>query len=482
MRPLPIRTILASAGIVAIAGISAPAISAASQRLSSTVSTKNEADTAFVFLNQVTTGNGGGLSGQVGPSPYGTVASSGVFGVFGPSSTTDFGSGVVGLSSTGYGVVGEAVGGTYAAVYGQNYSAFGGPGVQGVSAGNGVVGQSSKTNAIVGQTTQTSSSTSAGVLGQDLANDGLFNDGVLGTTTNGGYGVEGDSSSDALGGVEGVATTGFGVRGNASGTNAAVLGYNSDTASNGGGPGSETEAGVYAESANGTGLYSYSTNFFGGEVENDSGVSTFEVINDTGTGNPIILYNKETNTFPFYVSATGNITSAGYVVSKGGGTLAKTRNPSSDLVTYGAQQTESTVEDFGSGQLVNGSAAIALKPDFAQTINMASSYMVFITPDGDTNGLYVAQKSPTGFVVRETRSGHSTLAFDYRIVARPYGQVTARLPHFSQIASAPTLRPDGTSTRHVSERWPMSRRLAQTTFRKRQNRSGASNSKKSVPR
>ena len=96
--------------------------------------------------------------------------------------------------------------------------------------------------------------------------------------------------------------------------------------------------------------------------------------------------------------------------------------------TYASQQTEPTIEDFGQGQLVNGEATVRLDPAFADTVDMRKSYLVFITPDGDSRGLYTTQKTASGFVVRENGGGHATLAFDYRIVAKPFGNNSPRLP------------------------------------------------------
>jgi hypothetical protein len=42
--------------------------------------------------------------------------------------------------------------------------------------------------------------------------------------------------------------------------------------------------------------------------------------------------------------------------------------------------------------------------------------------------LYVSQRTPSGFFVRENELGHSTVAFDYRIVGRPYGVAIQHLP------------------------------------------------------
>jgi hypothetical protein len=96
--------------------------------------------------------------------------------------------------------------------------------------------------------------------------------------------------------------------------------------------------------------------------------------------------------------------------------------------TYSTQQTEPTIEDFGQGQLINGEAAVHLDPAFANTMDMRKSYLVFITPDGDSRGLYTTQKTASGFIVRENGGGRSTLAFDYRIVGKPYGNNSPRLP------------------------------------------------------
>jgi hypothetical protein len=60
-------------------------------------------------------------------------------------------------------------------------------------------------------------------------------------------------------------------------------------------------------------------------------------------------------------------------------------------------------------------------------VDTGSDYHVFLTPNGDCRGLYVTQKSPSSFVVRELGGGHSTLSFDYRIVAKRKGYEQVRL-------------------------------------------------------
>jgi hypothetical protein len=88
---------------------------------------------------------------------------------------------------------------------------------------------------------------------------------------------------------------------------------------------------------------------------------------------------------------------------------------------------ENWFEDFGSGSLSNGAATIALDPAFTQTVNTGTEYHVFLTPKGDSEGLYVSNETPQGFEVHEQRGGHSNVAFDYRIVAKRSGYENVRL-------------------------------------------------------
>lgn len=68
-----------------------------------------------------------------------------------------------------------------------------------------------------------------------------------------------------------------------------------------------------------------------------------------------------------------------------------------------------------------------LEPVFGQTVNTEMDYHVFLTPNGDCKGLYVSQKTPTSFEVRELGGGTSSIAFDYRIMAKRKGYESVRL-------------------------------------------------------
>src|SRR5262249_59359174 len=82
---------------------------------------------------------------------------------------------------------------------------------------------------------------------------------------------------------------------------------------------------------------------------------------------------------------------------------------------YCQEAPEPWFEDFGQGQLVTGRATVRLDPDFAPLVR-GEEYGVFLTPEGDSKGLYVSSKSPISFEVREQQGGTSTLAFRHRLV------------------------------------------------------------------
>jgi len=99
--------------------------------------------------------------------------------------------------------------------------------------------------------------------------------------------------------------------------------------------------------------------------------------------------------------------------------------------TYGVQSPENWIEDFGSGSLNTGVITINLEPRFAKTISGTADYKVFLTPSGECEGLYVANRTATSFEVRELKQGTSNVSFDYRIVAHRKGLESARMPELS---------------------------------------------------
>ena len=108
---------------------------------------------------------------------------------------------------------------------------------------------------------------------------------------------------------------------------------------------------------------------------------------------------------------------------------------------YTMQSSEDWIEDFGSGALTGGVATIQLESRFAKTVSSQANYHVFLTPAGDCDGLYIANRTATSFEVRELKSGTSSVQFDYRIVAHRKGFDTARLPDVTSKLMGKQVRP-----------------------------------------
>jgi hypothetical protein len=199
----------------------------------------------------------------------------------------------------------------------------------------------------------------------------------------------------------------------------------------------------------------------GAGVWGDAGTSdsAFGVVGTADDRNAIVAENNSPSTyyalwanelasggFPFGAAGPGgycNIDANGDLFCSGTITpIAPVDGGSRKVSLYGVAAPENWFEDAGSGQLSNGKAVINLEPLFGQTVNTEMEYHVFLTPNGDCNGLYVAQKTATSFVVRELNHGTSGVAFDYRIMAKRKGHENVRM------AEAAHIPPQGT---HLSE-------------------------------
>jgi hypothetical protein len=89
----------------------------------------------------------------------------------------------------------------------------------------------------------------------------------------------------------------------------------------------------------------------------------------------------------------------------------------SHRLLYAVESPESWFEDFGSVRLVRGRARVRIDRHFAKVVRLAG-YHVFITPEGNSRGLYISKKNKEEFEVREQQGGTSSVRFSYRVVAR----------------------------------------------------------------
>jgi hypothetical protein len=285
-------------------------------------------------------------------------------------------------------------------------SATGSSGVAGehTGIGYGVFGSSEESDGVHGLTTAGAGSGS----------------GVAGYSTRGGYGVLGNST----GGV-GVTGTGFtGARFVATGPGFGVYvdAIRGGTAF----AGRSTDGSAADFSSAGEQAYGLIVQSTGAPV----GRTTYSTIEAVGRHSNTWIFDG-TNSYNHsdtYIDNNGNFFTSG-TVTEGQPGLTVHRSVTGKRVTaYLSESASATLEDLGTARLVGGVANVGIERSFAQTIAPSSKYHVFLTPMGDTRGLYVSMKGPAGFQVREAQGGRSTLEFDYRIVARPLDAKNDRLP------------------------------------------------------
>ena len=96
-----------------------------------------------------------------------------------------------------------------------------------------------------------------------------------------------------------------------------------------------------------------------------------------------------------------------------------TSKTDSKKVMFAPEAPEVLLEDYGTAKLMNGIATIQIDPIFTQniTVNKEHPLKVFIQLEGDCNGVYVANKTSTGFIVKELQQGSSSVPFSWHIVA-----------------------------------------------------------------
>jgi hypothetical protein len=165
---------------------------------------------------------------------------------------------------------------------------------------------------------------------------------------------------------------------------------------------------------------------YAGVFENNGDNLTLYAQNNSSTG-ALVFWALGSSGDGCTVDTSGNLVCNGNItdaVAVDGGARK--------VALYAMQSPENWFEDFGSGTLSHGAVRIAIDPAFAQTVNAGTEYHVYLTPDGDSKGLYVSHKTATSFEVREQGGGTSDVAFDYRIVAKRMGYEKVRLADLTE--------------------------------------------------
>ncbi len=383
----------------------------------------NGSRSAAVLGQELGSGQVFGVEGYI--STF-TGAGAGVYGTNGGTSTT--GSKYPGL---GAGVWGDAGGGSIG-IFGS------------ADNGNSVVAyNNSSTNAAIFAENQDTGigAVAPAVAGFSFAPDGIaiagsgpvhsqtFNNTVADIFQ--AYGVAGDSP--AGNGVAGFSDSGDAVAGYSDSLGTGVFGY------------SATGDAIYGESAGGlntSGLVGQATAFEGVGVSaygsNSASALTATSYDDTAyifspsTTGAQVLFAGDAGGHGCTIWGSSSI---GDFICTGSKSAMVPLSNSHWVRLYAVESPENWFEDFGSGHLSDGSTVVALDPTFADTLSSTADYHVFLTANGDSRGLYVFAKAARSFEVREQGGGKSSIAFDYRIVARRKGYENIRMEDVTEMHS-----------------------------------------------
>ena len=105
---------------------------------------------------------------------------------------------------------------------------------------------------------------------------------------------------------------------------------------------------------------------------------------------------------------------------------------------FAPEAPEVLFQDYGIGKLVNGTAVIKLDEILSRNILVDNTHplKVFIQLEGDCNGVFVTNKSQTGFTVIELNNGNSNVPFSWHIVANRADSLNSKLRNQAKFVTA----------------------------------------------
>jgi hypothetical protein len=127
-------------------------------------------------------------------------------------------------------------------------------------------------------------------------------------------------------------------------------------------------------------------------------------------------------------TARGDLTVDGSLFVSGPTKASVVSHPDgSQRVMHTVEAPERWFEDIGRARLRQGVARVEIDADFAAVTGIGDDYHVFLTAEGPSNGLFVGERTPTAFEVREQGRGTSEISFSYRIMTKRANDGTGRL-------------------------------------------------------
>lgn len=251
------------------------------------------------------------------------------------------------------------------------------------------------------------------------------------------FAVEGRNDGNGLGRVGVLGTIGApsdnGTTGNPNPQTSGVTGLNLNTGSSAYGvigmADAATGYGVVGQSERGIGVYGISHGSYG-VVGATTAAGFYGIYGFANTNGSVAFAGGTSNPAAYAAVFGGTVQINGPLIVTGAKSAAVPHADGTHRLVYCVEAPESWFEDFGEAKLVAGKADVKLDVDFAGIADMAS-YHVFLTPRGDSKGLYVTNQTAGAFAVREQQNGTSNLTFSWRVVAKRKDIKTDRLAKYT---------------------------------------------------
>ena len=263
-----------------------------------------------------------------------------------------------------------------------------------------------------------------GVWGESASSGGVGLVGSANSATGQTAGVYGENNAPAGAGVVGNANADSGVSSGVVGMCASPNGFAVTGVNANGGTAIQGQL-PSTSSANGIALYGLNNSSYAGP---GPGAGGFGVYGLSAKGHGLVGATSSPGGAAV-VGATNGVTGAyaaafyGPVVVSGALTVVGSAKSAAVLhpdgthrLLYCMESPESWFEDFGRGELVRGTADIAIESGFAAVADM-SHYHVFLTPYDDHHLLCVTDRTPKGFRV-SAADGTGCGTFSWRVVAK----------------------------------------------------------------
>ncbi|MBN8703363.1 MAG: hypothetical protein J0M08_09880 [Bacteroidetes bacterium] len=325
-----------------------------------------------------------------------TAASTDVF--------SSYGTGAAGaINSLGTRAVAGYITGTGTGIYGE-----------GLGAAYGVHGKTTTGRGVYGE----ASSNGYGVVGENATGTGI---GVW--AKNGNFSGTALQAENTLGGYAGYFSSTGGIAGNDKPSvwiqsnnvvNTMTLRVDNGTATNTGtgiaGVGSGVNTAYHAGASTGVSGTGKTFGVFGMTYNGSSG----------GTTAGGLFIDSMSLALDFYAMTAAYTANTNYkIIGTGAVSTIVNDVQNKPVVLYAPEAPEALFEDYGSGQLVNGSTYISIDPTFAKNVavNEKHPLRVLVQLEDDCNGVYVTEKTEKGFLVKELANGKSNAKFTYHIIA-----------------------------------------------------------------